>query len=266
MKIEQHVGGSLLSDTETLDAVMEGSIDFCHNMVSYASGVIPDLALLAVPGYYAGDNYLAFAAAVQQPLEAIYAKYDIKYLGSNYQGTTTFVCSKRLITKPDDLKGLSFRTSGTWLGKAMENWGASAITIPLGDLTTALERGTVDGTYTGWTITGPFALYEVAKYVTFTSITESFGNLLMSMDTWNSLTDAQKAIIEEAAKLYIEESYHIGYALRDEYYSAMEDAGTELYTLTAAEEKVFTDISLKLFDEIEPTLSPDGKALLAILK
>ena len=266
MKVEQLVGGSLLSDTETLDAVMEGQIDFVHNMVSYASGTIGDLALLEVPGYYVGDDWLGFAQAAQEPLEEIYAAYNIKYLAANYQGTTTFVATKNQITNPDDMNGLAFRTSGTWLGKAMENWGASATTIGLSDLTTALERGTVDGTYTGWTITGAFKLYEVSSHVTFTSISEGYAGLLMSMDTWNDLSPAQQAIIEEAAQMYLQEAYTIGMGFRDQYYSDMEAYGTDLYTLSSDEEKAFTDLSTPLFDEIEPNLSDTGKALLDVIK
>ncbi len=266
MKIEQHVAGSLLSDTETLDAVSEGQIDFCHNMVSYASGTITDLALLEVPGYYVGSDWLTFAKAVQAPLEEIYAAYNIKFLGANYQGTTCFVNTKGQITKPADLKGLAFRTSGTWLGKAMEKWGAAATTIALPDLTTALERGTVDGTYVGWTIVGPFALYEVADYVTFTDISEGFAGLLMSMDTWNSLSPAQQAVITEAAAKYVQAAYDIGTAKRQVYYDTMEQYGTKLCTLTADEEKAFTDISLSLYDDIEPNLTDAGHQLLEVIR
>jgi TRAP-type C4-dicarboxylate transport system substrate-binding protein len=265
MKVEQLVGGSLLDDTQTLDGVMNGTVDFIHSMVNYASGVIPDVAPLCVPGYYSGEDYLGFAKAVQGPLETIFADFNIKYLGSNYQGESSIVCGPRLVKAPADMKGLAFRSSGTWLGKAIEAWGASATTIGLADLTTALERGTVQGTCTGWVIAGPYKLYEVAKNVTFTNMAESFGCLLMNMDTWNSLSDRQKAWVEEARDLYIRDSYDIGQGLFDGYAAAMEDAGASLYTLAAEEKKVFTDLSLALYDEIEPTCTEKGVELIRIL-
>jgi TRAP-type C4-dicarboxylate transport system substrate-binding protein len=263
--VDQLVGGALLSDTETLDGVMDGTVDFVHNMVNYASGTIADVSPLCVPGYYAGDDYLGFAADVQTVLEDIYADYNIKYLGSNYQGTATLVCTEKQIKSPDDMKGLAFRSSGTWLGKAIEAWGASATTIALADLTTALERNTVQGSYNGWVITGPFALYEVAPYVTFTSIAESFAGLLMNMDTWEEMSDQQKAWVEEARDIYVQKSYDIGMGLFDQYYKTMEDAGTNLYTLTPEEEKAFTDMSTSLYDEIAGSCTSKGLALIDAL-
>ena len=57
MIVEEKIGGTLLADTETLDAVMDGTIDFCHSMGSYVSGTITDLSPLTIAGYYAGDDW-----------------------------------------------------------------------------------------------------------------------------------------------------------------------------------------------------------------
>ena len=56
MVVEERVAGTLVADAETLNAVMNGEIDFCHNMSANASGTIADLSPLTVPGYYGGDD------------------------------------------------------------------------------------------------------------------------------------------------------------------------------------------------------------------
>jgi len=265
IKVEQFPGGTLLTDAETLEGLMDGVADFIHSMFNNAAGIIPDLAPLCVPGYYSGNDYMSFAVGVSDVLEDIFADYNIKFLGTNYQGTGVFISTFAQIKAPGDLNGKSFRTSGTWLGRAMENWGAAAVTIPLPELTTALERNTIDGTYTGWVIAGPYALYEVADYVTYTSILESYAGLLMNLDTWNKLNDQQKAWVNEARDIFLKESYRLGQEAFDVYYNAMEDYGTNLYTLTAAEENAFTSLSRALYDEIAGNATDKGKALIAVL-
>ena len=266
IKVTEYTAGSLITDTQALDAMMDGTCDFAHGMVSYLDGVIKDLVPLEVPGYYSGDDFMAFSDGVQEILEDIFADYGVKFLGCNYQGQAAFVSPTKQILSPADLQGMSVRASGTYIGKAVQNWGGAPTTISLPDLTTALERKTVDAAYTGWTVVGSFKLYEMAPYVTITSITESFGCLMMSMKTWDSLTPDQQAAIERAAESWRQETYDIGLEFRQQYIDEMTAGGATVVELSAEETQPFTDLSTSLYDEIEGTLGEKGQTLLDTLK
>lgn len=136
----------------------------------------------------------------------------------------------------------------------------------LADLTTAFERKTVQGTATGWNIAVPFKLYEVAEYFTFTDIQEGYAALLMNDDKWDSLNDDEKAVINEAAKVFEQNSYDLALDLRDDYRTTVVDAGTNIYTLTAEEQKAFTDLSTALYTECAETVSGTGLDLIDILQ
>ena len=147
MVIDEKVGGTLITDTESLDAVMDGTVDFIHSMGSYVTGTIPNVAPVTIYGYFVGDSdaWFGFADAVRDTMGDIYGEFGIHFVGSLYQGTTVIVCTEKLIKSPADMDGLFFRASGTWVSKTIQAWGATPTTIGLADLTTAFERNTVPG-------------------------------------------------------------------------------------------------------------------------
>ena len=266
MQVEIFASGSLVTDVDALDAVMEGQCDFAHGMVSYMDGLIKDIVPLEIPGYYIGEDFVKFSETIQPIMEDIFADYNVKFLGSNYQGQAGFVSVDRLITKPEDLKGMAVRAAGTYISKAVEAWGGAPTTVSLPDLTTALERKSVDAAYTGYSIIGSFKLYEMAKKVTFTTITESYAGLIMSMDTWNKLSPAQQAVIERAAERWRTETFNVGDAYRQQYIDEINAAGIDVYEMSPDETKAFTDLSSALFDDVEPGLGEKGKQLLETLR
>lgn len=267
MVVDEKVGGTLITDTESLDAVMDGTVDFIHSMGSYVTGTIPNVSPVCVYGYFSGDSdeWFGFADAVRDTMGKIYDEFGIHFVGSLYQGTTVIVCTEKLIKSPADMQGQFFRASGTWISKSIQAWGATPTTIPLADLTTAFERNTVQGTATGWNIAVPFKLYEVAKNFTFCDINEGYAALLMNGATWDSLNADEQAIITEAGKVFEQKSVEIALTLKDEYKKTVEDAGINTYTLTPEEEKAFTDLSVALFDEVKTQVTGPGLELIDVL-
>lgn len=264
--VEVYAAGSLVDDTGLLDAVMDGTCDMGHGMVSYMDGLIKDLVPLEIPGYYSGDDFMEFSNGVQSVMESIMADYGVKFIGCNYQGQAGFVATTAPVQSPDDLSGKAVRAAGTYISKAVEAWGGSPTTIALPDLTTALERKTVDVAYTGWTVIGGFKLYEMAPNVTFTTITESYGCLLMSQASYDKLTPDQQAAIDRAAERWREETYNVGVGYRQQYIDEMKAAGVNVVELTAEQTKPFTDLTAPMFDEIEGQLGEKGLELLNTLR
>ena len=270
MVIEEKIGGTLVSDTETLDAIMDGTIDFCHSMGSYTDGTIKDISPLTIAGYYGGDDWLGFAEDTHDLIESIYADYGIKFMGALYQGDSVIVCNDKQIKNPGDVAGLTFRASGTWVSKTVQAWGGAATTIGLADLADAFSKKTVSGVATGYNIIVPFKIYEVAKYITNTTISEGFAALLMNGDTWASLNADEQALLEEAAQIWVKEAHDKACELTVGYKQAIADAGVnEIYDLTAEEQIEFVKLAQSLFAEMEAQdglLGEKGMQLINLLK
>lgn len=267
IKIEERIGGTLVTDTETFDAMLDGTIDLCHSMASYVSGTVTDISPLTVPGSFAGDDWLGFIEESFDLIDSIYGDYGIKYLGAVAQGNTMIVNTDKQIRVPSDFTGQTIRASGTWVAKTVEAWGGAPVTIGVADLADAFSKKTVQGVPTGLNIIVPFKIYEVSEYYTMTDMCEGFAGLLMSQKSWNTLNDDEKALFTEAGKIFTETSYELANKFKDEYLKEIEDNGlSDIHYLTDEEQAEFTKISFDMFDEMSPSLGDKGNELIDILK
>ena len=254
--------GSLVGNTEILDSIQQGNVDVGHFVASYISPTISEMVPFEIPGAYPGDKYFELYKETKDILSDIFARYDVKYLAPTNQDTSCFATKDLMIKTPDDVANLKVRASGKWIGEAIEKWGGSPVTIPLGDVPVALERGAVESAYTGWQIVGPFKLYEAGKYVTFTNMQEIFGGLMMSMKTWNKLDSAQQAAVDRAIERFMEFDYDITQNMKEKVITEIEDGGGTTYHLTDEENQMFIDAAAPLLEEAKTISGPDGVALI----
>jgi TRAP-type C4-dicarboxylate transport system substrate-binding protein len=201
-------------------------------------------------------------AATRPILDKIFAKYGVKYIGPGYPETAAFGATKKItVRSPADFKGKAIRTPGKWGGEAIKMWGGSPVTITLGDLAVALQRGTVDVVYTSWIVIDSFKLYEPAPNITFTSIQNILTGLMMSEKAWKGLTAEQQQAVMRAEKRwrdFIENNYK---NLMTQFEEKLKKSGGAFYHLTDAENAAFKKVRQPLLDQIKALIGPDGEAL-----
>jgi TRAP-type C4-dicarboxylate transport system substrate-binding protein len=102
--------------------------------------------------------------------------------------------------KPEklDFTGLKIRVTPVYKD-VVEAFGGTAITTAPGEVYTALERGVVDGY--GWPVTGIFDLgwEKVTKYRLEPAFYSVEVNVLVNLDSWKALSDAQRKVLTDAA-------------------------------------------------------------------
>ena len=102
--------------------------------------------------------------------------------------------------KPDklDFTGLKIRVTPVYKD-IVEALGGTAITTAPGEVYTALERGVVDGY--GWPVSGIFDLGwdKVTKFRLEPAFYSVEVNVLVNLDTWKALSDAQRKVLNDAA-------------------------------------------------------------------
>ena len=101
------------------------------------------------------------------------------------------------IDKPD-LAGLKIRITPVYRD-FFQALGATVVQTAPGEVYTALERGVVDGY--GWPITGIFDLgwEKVTKFRMEPPFYSVEVNVLVNLETWKSLNDAQRKLLNDAA-------------------------------------------------------------------
>lgn len=268
LTVKIYASGTLATDQEALQALMDGTVDIAHVTPSAASGTIPDIAVLDVPGVFSYESVddatslIEFEAELHDTLDSIYADYNLKYLAMNQPCQAVIISTDEQITSPDDMKGKAMRTSGQWLGTLLESWGASATSLDMSDLTSGLERNMVQGTLTAYGVVGSNKLYEVAPYITYFSTTNNVASMIMSGDTWNSLTEEQQGYITEASKVFLEGGPAVGQKFYEEYRTEFEENGASIYDLSETEEAAFFENIDELYDQISANCTDKGLELI----
>ena len=140
------------------------------------------------------------------------------------------------------------------------------MTVMPADLAVALERGTVDGGFTGWPFIYQCRGTDSAPYVTYTGISCSgWAPLTINLNTWNSLSDGQRAIMEEAAAIAVENSNKYLAEYQKEFEQSIADLGGTFYEMTAEETQVFVDATKPLIDEARASSGELGNKLIDAL-
>ncbi|UWQ83040.1 TRAP transporter substrate-binding protein DctP [Leisingera caerulea] len=218
------------------NAVQAGIVDIANNTTAYYPNLLP-----------AGDAlHLAQNTIQDQRANGCYELIDqvhqdqmnVKYLARvgdhmNYH---------LYLTKPlggPDLTGLTIRTTPVY--RAMfEKLGATLVRTAPGEVYTALERGAIDGY--GWPSQGVLDLgwHEQTAYRVDPGFYQVDVNFLVNLDSWNGLSDEQRALLEKGAA-WIEEQNAENIARNEAEAKAQAEAGIKTITLEGENGKLWSE-------------------------
>lgn len=207
IEIEVFPAGTLGEPLKVTETVSNGLADMGHTWMGYDWGVDPTVVLF---GGYAGSfdtermlHWLYRGGGIELQREYRQEKFGVVSMPLFIRTAEVFLHSIKPVRTLADLQGLKIRTAGAWLEMAKQ-LGAAPVTTPGGEIYTALERGTIDATEWGtlWENISP-GFYKVAKYLIIPGIHQPTApfELQINNDVWNSLSDADKQLIETAARL-----------------------------------------------------------------
>jgi len=124
-------------------------------------------------------------------------KLNAYYLARQFHNVPFHIYLNKKIEK-HDFTGLKIRVTPVYKD-VVEALGGTPITTAPGEVYTALERGVADGY--GWPITGIFDLgwEKVTKFRLEPPFYSVEVNVLVNLDVWKSLNDAQRKVLSDAA-------------------------------------------------------------------
>ena len=264
--VEFYPAGSLVGATEMLDAVMTGNVDMGHFMVADLSPMMRALTPFEIPGAYPGDRFMEWSELVHPIVDEIFQQYGLKYYASIAQDVQVILGANKVYRHPDEMQGQLIRVSGRWFSEAVRAWGGAPTTIPIQDLSTALERKMVDGVYTAWIAVLGYRLYENIHSLTLTDQQENFVGVMMNLDVWNKLTDIQKDAMQTAFEAYRPWNYDRMIAEKNVLYDVLKEHGVEVYELTDEENAAFRERNAHLMDEARAVGGEYGAKLIEIFE
>jgi TRAP-type mannitol/chloroaromatic compound transport system substrate-binding protein len=149
LKIEVLPAGAVVKAFDLLDAVSKGTLDGGHGVVAYWYGKNTAIALWGSgPAFGMDPNMLLswhYYGGGKQLLEEIYKSLNLEVVSFLYgpMPTQPFGWFKKPVAKPDDMKGLKFRTVGLSID-IFTGLGAAVNALPGGEIVPALDRGLLD--------------------------------------------------------------------------------------------------------------------------
>jgi TRAP-type mannitol/chloroaromatic compound transport system substrate-binding protein len=149
LKIEVLPSGSVVPAFQLLDAVNKGTLDGGHGVVAYHYGKANSLALWGSGPAFGMDPNMVLAwhnyGGGKALLEEIYKSINIDVVSFLYgpMPTQPLGWFKKPIAKPEDLRGLKFRTVGLAVD-VFKELGAAVNPLPGGEIVPALDRGLID--------------------------------------------------------------------------------------------------------------------------
>ncbi|MDQ2695450.1 MAG: TRAP transporter substrate-binding protein [Pseudomonadota bacterium] len=202
IKIKVFPGGTLGGEQQIASMMQGGTIDVSMMAPAQLVGNIPQFIVLDFPFVFASEKEADYVldGPVGKKLLDLMPERRLVGLAFMEQGYRSISNSKRPITRLEDIAGLKIRTIQNPLYVDMLNTlGANAVPMAFTELYTALETGAVDGQENPFTTLEASKLYEVQKYMSTTRHIYNPQMLLVSSKLWESLSDDEKAIFQEAA-------------------------------------------------------------------
>ena len=243
--IEHYPASQMGAERETLEGITLGTVDCAVISCGVVANFSPSVYVTSLPyqiedyetGWkvYDGDFGKTLGAKTEE--EAGW-----KFLGWCDNSMRMFSNSKHEVKSPADMKGLKIRTMENDIHMQIVNdLGASATPIAFSELYTALQQGTVDGQENGIALTYSMGFNEVVKYMTMYPHIYDPYLVVMSKQTWDSLPDDLKPIVEEYGAKYCQYEREFNQQNEKDYLKEMEDKGLQVYTPTDDEKKQFVD-------------------------
>ncbi len=223
MKMKVYEPGKLVEPFEILEAVSSGKINSGYTTAGYWAGVIPAAPLFsAVPfgpeaGEYMAWLYYGNGLSLYQEMYD-QAGMNVKVIPCAIIAPETSGWFAKEINSPEDLKGLKMRFFGLG-GKVMQKLGVATSLLPGGEIFPALEKGAIDATeFSMPAIDKRLGFHKLVKYNYFPGWHQqaTVFELLINKDVWNEASDQHKAILENACKASMTDSFAEGEAIQHE--------------------------------------------------
>jgi len=262
--IIKYIGGpEAIPAFKQFEAVKKGIVDMIFACESYYGGEVTKVAYTHLsrlsPQEERKKGYYDYRVELLK-------KHNVFYLGRAAHNTWFHVFTNKAVKRPQELKGQKLRVSATY-EPFIKAIGAVPITMPGGEVYTALERGVIDGY--AWAITGNigFGWPEVCKYILEPRIYEMNVEGLINLNTWNKLPPHLQKLIMDAMINNEIQYGPIMAAAGEKEYKEMQAKGMKVIKFSPEDTKWYVDLAYKAgWDEVikrSPEIGPKLKQLLS---
>ncbi|MFK8080870.1 MAG: TRAP transporter substrate-binding protein DctP [Granulosicoccus sp.] len=264
--IEIYDSATLYKDKEVPAAVGAGSIEMGVASLTRYVGDIPAVDIFYQPFLFDTEEKVKAAvaegSAIRQPIDDAIADTGSTVLWWQAYGGAVMLSNDAPIKSPADMAGKKVRVFGKTLGDFVTATGGAPTLISGSEQYLAYQRGTVDYGMTGVSGVQSRKLWEVMDHITVTNHADIEFIVVVNTETWSSLSDTHRDIVQSAARNAEADVRDRMSAIEAEAYEAAQANGMTVYTPTEAEIATWREASQPVYESFTETAGALGKQVL----
>jgi C4-dicarboxylate-binding protein DctP len=238
IKVQLYPNGSLLKGLDLLQGVVRGDAEMTTLVSAYWAGVSPKLSVFDLP--YAFPTHEAFYKASEDEAFKKDAFSELETKGIKVLGMLPYDyvvpgSRKGPLLKAEDLKGQKLRAVGKTNAAALSAAGATAVSINITEVSTAIQQGVIDGLNTPLDAFVSYRFFEPIKNVTYAKYFFAFYPWTVNAKFWAGLSEADRALITKAADEVLIGQRKIAREAADQAKAALIANGVKVHEQTAEE-------------------------------
>ena len=223
------------------DQAKNGIADVVWTAPGYSAGRFPIIETYELP--FMVKDPVSGARAVwkfyQQHAQKEFAAY--KVLAFHTDGGQAIHTAKNPVQTLADINGLKLRTSTCMGAKTLTALGGAPVAMPPAQVTEAIAKGVVDGSFGAWELVYPTKLSEVTKFHTQPESGQAYPSatvltVLMNKQKYDSLPADLKAIVDKTTgDTLVERFGAVWQSVNDNSIKRLQEQGNKITILNATE-------------------------------
>lgn len=238
IKVKEFPNSSLGSELQQQAALQGGTQEMMSASTTTLVGIVKEFGVLDFPFLFANERQadaMLDGPIGRRLLDRLpeHGLVGLAYWENGFRNVTN---SKRPITRAEDLEGLKIRVmqNPVYL-EAFKTVHANPVPMAFGELFTALESKTVDAQENPYSIILGNKFNEVQKYLSVTRHSYNAFIVLLSKKTWDTMSQAEKKIIQDAAVEARTYERRVSRAMAGKALAELKTKGMAVNDLTPAE-------------------------------
>jgi TRAP-type transport system periplasmic protein len=256
--VELFPNGQLGNERDMVEGLQLGTLDGCTVANPVMNSFDQSFLVIDLP-YMFPTTDIAHKTLDGQAGEMLFKRLEsigIKGLAFAEGGFKDLINNVRPIIEPSDLKGVKLRVmENPAYVKGYEYLGTSPITMPWGEVFTAVQQGVMDGLAIDPTVILSNKYYEVTKYLSLTSVFYYPLPMMASMSLWESLSEEEQEIFKEAAK---EAAIYGREQNAQNRINAIDELEHERgMEVNDVDKSIFQELAIKAYDDFKEVIDPE---------
>lgn len=263
VRIVSYVGPESVQRNQWCNAVRSGILDLiavgpglCNNLVKISEGLNGQTISFAEQRENGAYDFM------REVWERDANSY---FLGQFASGARFHFFTDEPVETLEDMKTVRMRNSATLRG-TYEALGIDGVEVPLNQIYTSVERGVLDGASLPFNVIEPLGLHEVVTHRVDPGFFNPVMMVLVNMDVWERMTEAQRTVLHDAA-IKLETEFDEGFGETNEAMgAALLEKGITLVELPPADaERLQRTANDSLWAQIEESAPEEGPRMRSLI-